>query len=175
MGIILSRAQQVDTDAFIWCQKKFSKKSYYPIIRTISATGDGWIYATIAFIALAINFEQYSTFFLACLIGFGLEVPLYIGLKHKFKRNRPQDFLNGFEAKIIPSDKFSFPSGHTAAAFVMAIQILVFIPQLAAIAIAWALLIGFSRVALGVHFPGDILAGACLGVLCALISNAILM
>ena len=103
-----------------------------------------------------------------------MQVTLYILLKHKFKRNRPQDYLDSFEAKIKPSDQFSFPSGHTAAAIVMATQILLFFPWFAALAIFWALAIGASRVLLGVHFPGDILAGASIGVLTSLLSFEII-
>ena len=144
------------------------------MIRTVSATGDGWIYALIAFSILFYNIDAHLNFFLSCLIGFALEVPLYILLKRKFKRNRPQDYLTDFEAKIKPSDQFSFPSGHTAAAFVMAIQLMVFFPAFILLGFLWATAIGISRVALGVHFPGDIIAGAMLGSLCGLIAASIM-
>ena len=175
MGINKSRFQQVDTDAFLWVQRKFCKKTYTPIVRTISATGDGWLYALLAFSLLSYDYEQNLTFFYASLIGFALEVPLYILLKNKFKRNRPQDYLQGFQAKINPSDQFSFPSGHTAAAFVMAIQIMIFFPAFSLLAITWAITIGFCRILLGVHFPGDIFAGAMLGILCSLIAGAFIL
>ena len=41
-------------------------------------------------------------------------------LKNGFKRNRPQDALTHFTSVIVPHDQFSFPSGHTSAAFLMA-------------------------------------------------------
>ncbi len=175
MGAIKTRFQQVDTEAFLWCQKIFCKKAIYPLVRIVSATGDGWLYAVFAFLLLLVNFDAHLSFFLSCLVGFALEVPLYLLLKNKFKRNRPQDCLNNFEAKIKPSDKFSFPSGHTAAAFVMATQVLLFFPAFALVAIVWALAIGLSRVALGVHFPGDILAGILLGTLSGLLSAVIII
>ncbi|TQV86857.1 phosphatase PAP2 family protein [Aliikangiella coralliicola] len=175
MGINKSRFQQADTDAFLWVQRKFCKKTYMPIVRMLSRTGDGWLYAIIAFSLLGYDYQQHQNFFYSCLLGFALEVPLYMILKNKFKRNRPQDYLQNFQAKINPSDQFSFPSGHTAAAFVMAVQILIFFPAFAILAIAWATMIGFCRILLGVHFPGDIFAGVMLGVLCSFLAGAIIL
>ncbi|TQV72995.1 phosphatase PAP2 family protein [Aliikangiella marina] len=174
MGILKTQFQQADTDAFLWVQKKLCKKQHVPVVKAISTSGDGWCYPIIAAIALIQNFNTNLMFLYACLLAYAMQVPLYILLKKKFKRNRPQDFIASFEAKIKPSDQFSFPSGHTAAAFVMATQIIIFFPLFSIAAIIWAILIGASRVLLGVHFPGDILAGLLLGILCSLLSVELL-
>ena len=81
--------------------------------------------------------------------------------------HRPCHGITGVAALIEPSDKFSFPSGHTAAAFVFAAVLAAFYPLLALPAFVLATLIGLSRVMLGVHYPGDIVAGAVLGLLSA--------
>jgi membrane-associated phospholipid phosphatase len=66
----------------------------------------------------------------------------------------------------------SFPSGHAQAAIVAAaVLVLVFLPVLrgawrpvaVTAAILWVLAVGFSRVALGVHYVSDVLAGYVLG------------
>jgi undecaprenyl-diphosphatase len=66
----------------------------------------------------------------------------------------------------------SFPSGHAQAAIVAAgVLLLVFLPALrgawrpaaVALAVAFVLAVGFSRVALGVHYVSDVLAGYVLG------------
>lgn len=62
-------------------------------------------------------------------------------------------------ALVREPDSFSFPSGHAAAAMSVALGYGVAFPALAVPLLVLALLAGFSRVRLGVHFPGDVLAG----------------
>jgi undecaprenyl-diphosphatase len=61
----------------------------------------------------------------------------------------------------------SFPSGHAATAAAGALALTRVWPAAAIPAAALALLIGTSRIALGVHFPSDVLAGFAIGYLCA--------
>jgi undecaprenyl-diphosphatase len=110
---------------------------------------------------------QGTAFFVAALIAYSLNVGSYLILKNSIKRDRPHNQLNDFRALIEPSDRFSFPSGHTSAAFLMATLMLHFYPSFAGAIFIWATLIGLSRILLGVHYPGDILAGSLLGYGCA--------
>lgn len=66
-------------------------------------------------------------------------------------------------------DSYSFPSGHTASSFTSASTIFYFNKKAGALALALASLIAFSRMYLFVHFPTDVLAGALLGILGAII------
>jgi len=104
-------------------------------------------------------------FLLTGLKAFAIELPLYLILKNAIKRRRPDDVITEFVAFLVPSDKFSFPSGHTAAGFVMATLTFFYYPSFAVLAYTLATLIGISRVLIGVHFPSDIVAGALLGLL----------
>jgi undecaprenyl-diphosphatase len=67
-------------------------------------------------------------------------------------------------AAIREPDRFSFPSGHAAAAMSVALGYGSVYPALALPLLVLALLVGFSRVRLGVHFPGDVVAGQLLAV-----------
>lgn len=137
--------------------------------RYLSKTGDGPLYLVIGGL-LYWNEGLESPLLQAVLLGFLIERPIYFVLKNGLRRNRPQAALKNFRSIITPSDQFSFPSGHTSAAFMMATLLGYYLPALMPLLYCWATLVGFSRVVLGVHFPTDTLVGAILGIGTALFS-----
>jgi undecaprenyl-diphosphatase len=62
-----------------------------------------------------------------------------------------------------PSPDPSFPSDHAAAAFAIAFAVLALSRRAGILFLASATLIALSRVALGLHYPSDVLAGMCVG------------
>ena len=134
----------------------------------ISHTGNGYYYPVVPAVMLLGDAQRAWSFFIAALFAFGIELPLYKALKNGIKRHRPCEVLSRVSGRVSPSDQFSFPSGHTAAAFVMATLLSYFFPLLSMPLFFWALSVGFSRIYLGVHYPTDILAGMAVGLLSAL-------
>jgi undecaprenyl-diphosphatase len=83
-------------------------------------------------------------------------------------RRRPDQDPNVPPARRISlPGSHSFPSGHTAAAVSFAAGVGRVMPSGGVALYSLAALVGYSRVHTGVHYPGDVLAGALLGVLFA--------
>ncbi|WP_220720207.1 phosphatase PAP2 family protein [Agarivorans litoreus] len=129
------------------------------LARVISHSGDGYYYALFGGIIAFTPFA--GAFWSLALPAFVIELMCYLLLKQIFRRDRPQ----ALPVFIRPSDRFSFPSGHSAGAFVMAGSVAQIFPSWAGVAFTWASLVACSRVLLGVHFVSDIIAGASLGLL----------
>ena len=80
-------------------------------------------------------------------------------------RPRPYEVVADAVLRQQPAHGTSFPSSHTAVTVAVVIALVPFLPRvLAGVAIAYAVLVGWSRVYLGVHYPLDVLAGAGIGL-----------
>jgi undecaprenyl-diphosphatase len=134
----------------------------------ISHTGNGYYYPLLPLLIYFFSPEKALGFLLAGLIAFLFEIPAHLVIKNLVKRNRPFEVLANVNRRIIPADQFSFPSGHTAAAFAIATLVSMQFPALAMPVLIWASLVGLSRIYLGVHYPTDILAGIVIGLLSGL-------
>lgn len=82
-------------------------------------------------------------------------------LKRLVDRERPYHVLDFAVTEKIPYSKYSFPSGHTNAAFCLAFPVITlgFPLPLCILAIFIATIVGLSRMYLGVHYPSDVVVG----------------
>lgn len=94
--------------------------------------------------------------------GFLLSVVLTTAVKYTVRRRRPRGEWGALYRKM---DPHSFPSGHASRTVTLAVVALAGNLVLAGVLLAaWSLAVGFTRVALGVHFLLDVLAGYVLGL-----------
>ena len=98
-------------------------------------------------------------------------------LKNLSCRARPSapgagTFFATFPCFPAPYALASFPSGHATTAFAAAVVLALWFPRGTVPFVGVAVLVGFSRVMLGAHFPSDVLAGALLGSVVALAVHA---
>ena len=97
----------------------------------------------------------------------------YKMIKQTTERSRPYEVNPLVRASTAPLDRFSFPSGHTLHAVAFSFVACAHYPHLWAMLVPFTALTGISRVALGLHYPSDVIAGAALGALIAAASFAV--
>ncbi|MHB1328895.1 MAG: phosphatase PAP2 family protein, partial [Gemmatimonadales bacterium] len=88
-------------------------------------------------------------------------------IKRLVVRSRPSTHRPNHTLVADP-DRFSFPSGHSASSFAVAAAYATSFPALAPLLIGVGMLVGWSRIALGVHYPGDVAAGQLIALLTVL-------
>ena len=139
-----------------------------PVVSIYTKLGD----AGILFIALSLAMLLYKPTRKAgalalCAMILGLLVT-NVTIKPLVERARPWTIWP-IDPLVTEKDPNSFPSGHTCAAFAAGMIWMRALPwrwgRIAAVAAA--VLMGLSRLYVGVHYPTDVLAGAVIGSLCA--------
>lgn len=163
----LEKLCAADTRIFFWLCGYRILRPVEHMSRWISRCGDGYLYAAVGLLLFVFEPQDGQVFFTTALLAFSVELPIYLLLKNTIQRDRPCHRLKQVDALVYPSDRFSFPSGHAAAAFLFASIVAAYYPAFGVWMYGIASLIGLSRVLLGVHYPADIIAGALLGFVSA--------
>ena len=162
---ILQSIHALDVTFFNWLMAMPSQHTQARWLRKISWTGDG--YVPIAFGIYLLYTHQYGW---AKLVAWGyvLERGIYFLCKYSFRRKRPAHAIEDVESYIKPADRYSFPSGHTSAAFLFASVIAGYwgISWMILPVVIWAALVAFSRMIMGLHFLSDLLFGVLVGYGC---------
>jgi len=119
---------------------------------------------TLLTVGLAKHNKQLQKDALYMVGGYALSAIITRGTKVIVQRERPfytyPDIIKRAEG-----GSYSFPSGHTSAAFYSATSLSILFPKWYVIApsLLWASAVGYSRIYQGVHYPTDVLAGALVG------------
>ena len=109
-------------------------------------------------------------------LGITMGIALLLGflfgnllIKNVVARPRPYT-LARFSDLLLVSElsDWSFPSGHTLAAFECAVAVFIYHKKIGVAAIIAAVLIAFSRIYLVAHYPSDVIVGALMGILFAI-------
>lgn len=122
------------------------------------------------------NFNKKSLFYILLFVALGITASDQIAniFKFGFERLRPchDPSLEGLLREVKCGGKFGFYSAHSSNSFFVATYLTMLlgkkIKQLPYFLFVWAAIVAYSRVYLGMHFPGDIIVGAIMGILLAL-------
>ncbi|WP_020411796.1 phosphatase PAP2 family protein [Microbulbifer sp. SSSA007] len=161
--------KSVDVSLVLYMMERASQPSSRRRYLWMSKSGDGWLSVTV--LISHIIYNTATQLFIAALTGVAVERSLYWAIKNTARRRRPPQAIPGMRPIIIAHDKFSLPSGHTSAAFMLITFLTLEFSPLWGFGYIWAMGVGVARVGLGVHFPSDICAGALLGTCVAITTS----
>jgi undecaprenyl-diphosphatase len=142
------------------------------VLRTLAAilahSGDSWFW----WAGLALLWWRGDTFWkpwaLTVLVSIIALILIVLPIKFLIRRRRPE---GEWGALYRTTDPHSFPSGHAARVILIAILVTSLGPGwLAALLWIWAPLVALARVAMGVHYVSDVVAGGALGILAGVIA-----
>jgi len=166
---ILNNLHKYDRHLFARVFRQGERRMVIPLAKALSRSGDGYLHLLLPLLLWQLKLPGFDDFIALLAASLVLERLVYWVLKNSLKRKRPQQAVPGLRSLIVASDQFSFPSGHSSGAFLLATTlVLVYGGPVAAIYL-WAGGVALSRVVLGVHFPGDIVAGGLMGSAIALL------
>ena len=118
-------------------------------------------------VVLLLWFKRMRGFALLLATGLAVGLSDFLGAmtKELVARDRPCHVLSALREIASCSNSFSFPSNHAINSFTAATLIGLSYKKTAYALYTLAILIGYSRVYLGVHYPSDVLSGALCGIL----------
>lgn len=132
-----------------------------PTITKLGDMGGLWLLLSILLLCIPKDRSKGVQSILGLLFSF---LSCNIILKNLIARPRPFEFLSEIQLLIPAPHDFSFPSGHTSAAFAIATVLWVNHWKGRYVVLLLAILVAFSRLYLYVHFPSDVLGGMLTGI-----------
>ena len=170
---------QFESNLLLWIQEYLRSDFLDPIVKFITHSGDhGYLWIALLIILLCIPRTRR-----AAMIGAATLLLTFIVtnlcLKPLIGRTRPYEVIEGLTRIIEKQSDRSFPSGHTANSMAVGVSLWLvskkyeiigdkklYFPKAAGWAVlVWSVLVGLSRLYVGVHFPTDVLGGAIVAIL----------
>jgi undecaprenyl-diphosphatase len=130
-------------------------------------SGDSWYLGPALLLAAWLGGPATQLLVTRLLIAIGVLVVIVFIIKRRVKRQRPEGEWGALYRR---TDPHSFPSGHAGRMAMLAVLAFGLAPAwLGWLMLVWAPLVSLARVAMGVHYLSDVLAGAAIGIVVGLI------
>lgn len=145
------------------------------LFRAVSRLGDGVIWYSMMALLPVIGGYDGLVISLHMMLTALAGLLIYKVTKHCSGRERPYVRHAGQVAcEMPPLDQYSFPSGHTLHAVSFTLVMCSYFPSMLWVLLPFTVLVALSRMILGLHYPSDVLAGALIGGVLALLSFNVL-
>jgi undecaprenyl-diphosphatase len=131
-------------------------------------SGDSWFWGLGLVLLWIFTGDSFWKHWSVVLLGsISVLAAMVMALKFTIRRRRPEGEWGGIYRN---TDPHSFPSGHAARAFLIAVMATGLGPVWVGVILwVWAPLVSLARVAMGVHYASDILAGMFVGILIGIV------
>ena len=155
-----------------WIQANLRSDLLDGLMPVVTALGDGgilWIVTAAVLLLIPKHRKTGAAIAAALVLG---AICCNVLLKPLVARVRPCGVNTAVQLLIPRPDDFSFPSGHTCAAFACCVTWARFAARrwVKVLCLVLAALMGLSRLYVGVHFPSDVIAGCAAGCFCAFLA-----
>ncbi|MCD8125247.1 MAG: phosphatase PAP2 family protein [Lachnospiraceae bacterium] len=169
---MLETLLQLDGNILLWIQENLRNPVLTALMVRITALGNAGLIWIVITALLLLRKDTRSAGVMSAMALIGSLVINNFFLKNLAARTRPYEVIEGLSLLIAPATDFSFPSGHTGSSLASAWVLLHELPRpWGILAMALAILIAFSRLYVGIHYPSDVLAGALTGILAGMLAR----
>ena len=164
--IMLEQLLHIDGQILLWIQEYLRFPALTSVMKDITNLGNAGILWILITIVLLLDKKTRNVGYMSALALIGSLIVDNILLKNLVARTRPYEVIDGLKLLIEKQSDYSFPSGHTGSSFASAIVLWKELPRkYGVMALIVAVLIAYSRLYVGVHYPSDVLAGVVIGTL----------
>jgi len=163
MNSLLHRLNQREIPGCLFFNRINHKKSVSRFFAVISRLGNGVFWYVLMLVLPVIYGNSAWETVLHMLIVAILALIIYKKLKSGTQRIRPYSYNHNILNNVPALDQFSFPSGHTMHAVGFTTVLLHYYPEWAILLIPFTILVGLSRLVLGLHYPSDVIIGFLIG------------
>ena len=168
----------MEANILLWIQDNLRNDFLDPIVKFITHSGDhGYLWIALLLILFCIPKTRRTAIIGAVTLLLTFAVT-NLCLKPLIGRTRPYEVIEGLTRIIEKQSDRSFPSGHTANSMAVGVSLWLvskkyeligdkklYFPKAAGwVVLVWSVLVGLSRLYVGVHYPTDVLGGAIIAI-----------